>query len=418
MDAERRIKKAIIALQVDQPFFAFLAMNVKLRKMPENSPYKTMGVDANFNLYYDEDFINTVIPTDNIRKGCICHEVLHIALDHLGRVGARYRILANVAQDMVVNMICEKNGLMILKKPEYVNADASNNTAWANLGKAGKIVIQQVSEKSWERIYNEIIDKLENSGYDAGDIEEEMTSGGTTSLFDEHMHESFNKLSKEEQNQVREQLHQMLSDAMTYSKQMGKTPMGVERYVTELLNPKIPWQTTLLKYLKDHTEANDWTYRRPHRKSYSLGVYLPSILNEKVNVDVIVDTSGSIDQESYNEFISEVHGMIRVIPNIQVNLHFVDTEIRKTVTMSKSNLYEILDINPQGGGGTNMEHGLQQIKDLNNGSELVVVLTDGFTNCERSCFDFGFDIIWVICKKGLEEDRAKKYFRYGKVLKM
>jgi len=420
MNAERKIKKSIIELQVDQPFFAFLAMNIKLKKMPDNTNFKTMGVDANFNLYYDEDFVNNVIPSDSIRKGCVCHEVLHVALDHIGRVGTRYKMLANIAQDMVVNMICEKNNLQTLKKPEYVNADASSDTAWIFLDKLGfsKITVTEVYEKSWERVYSEILDILKGQGFSPEDVEKKMTCAETASFFDYHMHESFNKMSKEEQNQVKENLKQMLSDALVYSKQMGKVPRGMERYVTELLNPKIPWNTKLMKHLKSHTEPNDWSYHRPHRKSHNLGIYMPIIKKEHIVIEVIVDTSGSIDQNSYNEFISEVHGMIKVIPNITVYLSFADTEIRKTVVMTKSNINELLTINPSGGGGTDMEYALEQLRDENRNSPFVVVLTDGYTNCDKNGNELGFDILWVICKNGLDEKKASKHFKYGNVIKM
>ena len=87
MEPERRIKKAIITLQVRNPFFSFLAMNLKVKQLPKDCPMQTMGVDADWNFYYSEKFVKETIKDDqDLLIGCVCHETLHVALNHIGRV--------------------------------------------------------------------------------------------------------------------------------------------------------------------------------------------------------------------------------------------------------------------------------------------------------------------------------------------
>lgn len=419
MITERRITKAIVSLQSLQPFFAYIAMHMKIQ--PTES-LATMGVDANFNMYYNIKFVEETVKTDDLIIGCVCHETLHLALNHIGRIGSRLHVIANIAQDMVVNMICETNNINTLKGDDYVTYDKNKDTGTVNLTSLGigKVVINKISEKPWETVYEEIINIMKNKGKDPQLIEkliEGMMSKGTI-ILDEHFHESFNKMTKEEQNKFMEDIKNILVDGYTYSKQIGKVPGGLERYIKEILSPKIPWQAQLMKYIKNGIEPKDWTYRRPHRKSYNLDIYIPSVLKENMNVNILVDTSGSIDRKSYTEFISEIYNMMRVIPNIKVWIAFIDTKIRNEYEMTSNNREMLLSIKGKGGGGTDLEQGLDYVKDNKRDCPVTIVLTDGYTECTRKPNFYPFDVIWCICEEGMSLDQANTYFKYGKVIKM
>lgn len=414
MITERRITKAIVSLQVAQPFFAYVAMHMKIQ--PSES-LQTMGVDANFYMYYNEKFIEEVVKTDDLIMGCVCHETLHLALNHIGRIGSRLHTFANIAQDMVVNMICETNNINTLKGDDYVTYDKNKDTGSVNLTAlgVGKVIIPNISEKSWESVYEELIKFINSKGKDPQVIEG-LLKGKI--ILDEHFHDSFNKMSKEEQNKVMEDIKNILVDGYTYSKQIGKVPGGIERYIKEILSPKIPWQAQLMKYLKNGIEPKEWTYRRPHRKSYNLDIYIPSVLKENMNVNILVDTSGSIDHKSYTEFISEIYNMMRVIPNVKVWLAFIDTKIRNEYELISNNREMLLSIKGKGGGGTDLEIGLDYIKDTKKDCPVTIVLTDGYTDCDRKPNTYPFDVIWCICESGMDIKDANHHFKYGKIIKM
>jgi len=147
MECARRIKSQIITLQKVQPFFGYIATSLTLHEFPENVPIKTMGVDANFNLYYDEKWIDENVKDNQVLLGCVCHEVLHICLNHIGRLGTRLHTISNIAQDMVVNSICAQNNLKIVQGEGYVNVDNYKNKAWVDLKKLnlGTITVEQIS---------------------------------------------------------------------------------------------------------------------------------------------------------------------------------------------------------------------------------------------------------------------------------
>ena len=109
LTAEDIIRRGIIDLQKPQPFFAHLVMRLRPKIMPKEMPMQTVGVDAKGELYYNEEFIEKL--DRNAVTGILCHEVLHVALLHMLRTGNRNRVLANIAQDVVVNMMVKKAGL-------------------------------------------------------------------------------------------------------------------------------------------------------------------------------------------------------------------------------------------------------------------------------------------------------------------
>lgn len=401
MDSERKIMKAIVKLQTLQPFFAYLAMNLRIIKTDQIS---TMGVDGKMNIYYSENFVKNVIPDDETLIGCMCHETLHIALEHIGRLGSRLHTLANIAQDMVVNMICVNNNLKVISGKGYVNVNKRTDKASIVLG-SETVSINEVSEKSWERIYDEIFKQLK----DPEKTEQKINVVG----FDFHMHDKFKNLSKEEQNIIRERMKDVLINGYTHAKQMGKTPGNMEMYIDKLLNPKIPWQNKLRAYIKNSIDPSDWTYRRPHRKSHQLGVFLPSVLKEKIEFEVVIDTSGSINQKTYTEFMSEVYGMLKSFPNVSINIIFGDTEIRNEHVLRSNKSEEIKTLPVKGGGGTDMEHILDQLKDNERNQTLIIILTDGYTNCNRDINYYPFKVLWV-----LPEFSRSDHLKYGEIIKI
>lgn len=388
----RRIKKAIVELQSKQPFFAYIAMNMKII---ETDRVPTMGVDGKLNLYYNKSFVEDSLKNQNLLVGCICHEVLHQALDHIGRLGSRYLRISNIAQDMVVNMICATNNLSIPQGKGYVNVDTRYNTGSITLG-VSKIEIQNITEKSWERIYLELISKFPNPA----EIEKSL-NGGTNFVFDKHMHEEFEKLSKEDQNSLKEKMNGVLVNGYTIAKQAGNMPGNMNLYIDSLLKPKIQWESKLRAYIKQSIDPHDWTYRRPHRKSHALNIYTPSVLRESIEVCAVIDTSGSISKDLYTKFITEMWGLLRSYSSLKLNIIFGDTQINEEYDLRSADANSITKLPVSGRGGTDIENMLIQVKEnKKKNNNLVIVLSDGETRISKTKNYFPFEIIWILPETG------------------
>ena len=413
---EERISRAIIALHgsVDpkkqtgneQPFFARLLMEMKFAKMPKECPMQTMGVDAKGNCFYADEFVQS-LTKDEVR-GVLCHEILHCALLHHSRRGSRNKDVANIAQDIVVNMMVRKANLVLPKG--CVNVDTGYDRCDLNL-EGVQMRLEKVSARLWEDIYNEIMQNLKKAGKQPQEGKTRTKQMG----FDVHFDgdgETGEEMSPEETEAAERKWQKALVDAATYAKQQGKMPNGLQRIIVELLQPRLPWKSLLLKYLRPHLSPVDWSYHKPHRKSQLLEVFMPVTLKESVEVEVVVDTSGSIGKETLTEFLSEIVGIATAMQHVTMWVTFVDAEVHTRYKVDNGDIPKILAMEAKGGGGTQMEVGLDHIKKNNPQVPVVVVLTDGYDSYNRRRQDYPFEVIWCIQKDGNDKQP------YGTIIRM
>lgn len=410
--AKEKLQRAIIDLQKPHPFFAHLVMSLKIKEMPESSPVQTAGVDALGTLYYGEEFFMRLKQEEV--AGVLCHEVLHVALLHAQRATKHNKTVANVAMDMVVNMMVERSGGNELQLPDgTIKVDVSKDSSECTFQgeeKTTNVKIERVSEKTWEEVYAEIMEQLS-----LDDNKPQPQQYG----FDDHSQfgndgDTGEGVTDEQRVQAQNRAQQAIADAAQYAKQMGKLPGGMERVIDELLKPKVSWRALLQKYLRPYLNPVDWSYQRPHRKSQVLGVYMPNVLREHCEVEVLVDTSGSISKKELQEFLSEILGMARAMRHATIHVTFIDSKVQARYTVTNSNERDIRNMEPAGGGGTSMERGLDYVKEQGSQAPVAVVLTDGYTPFEKSSKEYPFDVVWVITREGIPKSKVP----YGVAIKM
>ena len=115
-----RLIRGRVQLYRSNPFFAYLVLRMNMKEFGEDMEKHlkstkrepTMAVDSFGNLWYSPDFVKTL--DDDTLKMVLCHEVLHIALDHLVRkTKGRDMMLWNVATDICINDLLLTNGFKI-----------------------------------------------------------------------------------------------------------------------------------------------------------------------------------------------------------------------------------------------------------------------------------------------------------------
>jgi predicted metal-dependent peptidase len=439
---EDKLRRGIIRLQRPQPFFAYLLMNLRPKHFPkelESAPghMPTMGINPLGELFYSDEFVENLSMPEVF--GCLCHEVLHIALLHPMRTGNRIHIIANFAQDVVVNMIVMQTAANMnnnryshygrgaeswltenfveMKLPEgTVPVDVQGDTSDFVLPMEGgkvNIHIDNVSKKAWEEVYAEIIEQIRNQNQDPKSAQRPQSSG-----FDNHISGQGSGMTAKEIEQAANKWQGNIAEAANYAKAQGKLPGGMNRIIDELLKPKVVWKQLLMKFLRPHIQPVDWTYQKPNKKSQVLGVFLPSTVKEHCEVEVIVDTSGSVSQQELKEFVSEIVAIAQSMQHVQMGVTFVDSEIHTRYEVENGDIPKILAMEPKGGGGTDMEEGLDHIKKTNREVPVAIVLTDGYTSFNRRARDYPFEVIWVITENGISKERMKSEIPYGHAVKM
>jgi len=153
--------------------------------------------------------------------------------------------------------------------------------------------------------------------------------------------------------------------------------------------------------MKQFTTPVDWSYHKPNKRSHVLDVYLPSVIKENCEIEIIVDTSGSIGGDEMAEFLGEIVGMARAMQNIHMWVTFCDAQVYNRYEIQNGDVQKILAMKPEGGGGTDMRVGLDSIAVKNRSIPCVVVLTDGYTPFYNKN-PHPFEVIWCISANGMQ----------------
>ena len=359
---------------------------------------------------------------------CVPYFITHnCALLHLYRCKKRNPIIFNIASDLCVNNILIQNGFKPLK--ETLNPEQNHFTFRVN----GKdYLIDDIHKKNAEIIYDELIKFMDSlpkqkigmrgsggkgnkSGNDVGDF------GG----FDEHYFAETDgngsgdgkdknkvgtgkgkggkKLTSRDLDDLESKWKKISVTASEYSKNCGKTPLGMDRMIGDILNDKVNWKHLLYRYITN-TIPIDFTYSRPSKKSIATGFYMPSVKREEIEITAVVDTSGSIGQEELKEFVGEIIGIAKSFNNIKMRLICCDYEVQADYEVANGNIEKIRNLNFKGGGGTNYNVALKYIDQKYPNTKLVVYLGDGYCDGKVKEKDYPFHLIWILSKGGSDEN--------------
>jgi predicted metal-dependent peptidase len=162
----------------------------------------------------------------------------------------------------------------------------------------------------------------------------------------------------------------------------GTAPAGWRRWAEGVAEPLQDWRTLLGAALRARIGAaggaGDHTYRRPGRRTPSLGgkVVLPSLRRPPPQVAVVVDTSGSVSDQDLGSALSEVAGISRAV-GVQGNriaVYSCDAAVHTVQRVCKAE-----EITLTGGGGTDLRKGIDRAAAAAPRPDVIVVLTDGDT---------------------------------------
>ena len=279
-----RLTRMKIELQDEQPFWSRLILNLNIQEDTKNMlpSYGSVGVDIRNNLYYEKKFIDGL--SDPELKFVLAHEVSHIIFGHLWRLGNRKPMKFNCACDLVVNTILKMNNFTPPKDGLFADHNHSYKTQ--------DVIITDIDKKSAEQLYDLLPDIPEQKitvnikGNDSGEGSGQGDNYG--GQWDHHFYE---ELSAKDKKKLEEHWTDQIIDSANFAKQKGCVPVGMDRYIKEILNPQIHWRHLLYKYITAQIPF-DFTYARRSKKSMASGYYMPAVLKETIDIVAHVDTSG------------------------------------------------------------------------------------------------------------------------------
>lgn len=357
-----RLITARIGLLLKQPFFGNLATRLTLTNADAWCP--TAATDGR-RFYYNTKFITSL--SNKELEFLVGHEVLHVVYDHMGRRGDRDPKLWNIADDYCVNadLIQQRVGERITKVPILYDPKYNGKCAeevYDDLFKnAKKIDI----DKMLQQMLDEHMEPGDGNGGD-GDGDEDGKDG-----------KGKPKMSSEEYKQIRDEIKEaVLSAAQACG--AGNLPSGVKRMIDDLTMPKMNWRELLAQQIQS-TIKSDFTWMRPSRKGWDVDAIMPGMKpGETIDICITIDMSGSVTAAQIKDFFSEVVGIMEQYDDYKIHLWTFDTQVYNPQVFTQDNLGDIMNYEPQGGGGTMFECNWEWMKEEGIEPKKLVLFTDGY----------------------------------------
>ena len=309
-EARLKIRRARTTLLLDHPFFASLAMRLQLR---EDYSCRTAWTDGRL-FAYNPHYINML--SQEKLLGLTAHIVMHPACNHHRRRQNREPSLWNRACDYVINDILLDAGFTLpdgyLHETQLVNQSAE---------KVYDIILARSDDKG-EQGRAEAREKEQGQENEEGEEQEvESVAAGKSEgdddgkeQGDKHGDPGMSGEIRDEQEGAgegeadRENINwdEAVIQAGLLTRDMGKIPAGLERFLEEKLSPRLSWRELLARFIASAAKS-DYSWLYPNTRYLHQNLYFPSLKNHELDEIVLaLDTSGSISREDLEQFVAEV----------------------------------------------------------------------------------------------------------------
>ncbi|AKG07800.1 hypothetical protein AAX06_06100 [Moraxella bovoculi] len=292
--------------------------------------------------------------SDDEQVFLLAHETLHVAYLHMFRLGNRNPRVFNIAADYVINLELENQGFKIIE---------------------GGLIDSKYSGLSTEEVYDLLI-KEHMEQPQSNPMGDDVLYGAPTSVEAEQL-----------TNEVQGKIIRAAFIAEQFQ-QAGSIPTSVKRFLEGLLKPKVNWRVVLRRFFND-LDAQEISWVRPKKKY--LPMYLPTRRSNKLSsISIAVDTSGSITQEQFDQFITEISAIFRFLQPKDLEIIQFDYGIKAINRVKDIN--QLRTIGFIGGGGTNVTEVIQHFID--KPSKALVIITDGYLSTDLP--KPNNPVIWVV----------------------
>ncbi|NUT21770.1 MAG: hypothetical protein HOV77_21560 [Hamadaea sp.] len=337
----------------DRPYLASALYSLTV---VESRTVPTMAVDRHWRCYVSAEFVDR-LPVTQLAAVWL-HEVAHLLRDHHGRATLlppeqrRDHLRVNVAQDAEINDDLLADGQPL----------PTDRVDPAGLGLPTGLLFEQYLPLLPASIHS----------HDCGSAAHgeprpwDLPGDGSGSVSDV------------ESQALRRSTAASIRQA---ARGRGTVPEGWRRWADSVLEPVVDWRRALSGAIREAAAwaagAVDYTYQRPSRRSAALrGVVLPRLRQPVPRVAIVIDTSGSMDDDALATALAEVGGVLRAVGIGGNRVTVLSCDAAVHVARRVSTVGEVV---LAGGGGTDMRVGVEAAVAVPDPPAFVIVLTDGYT---------------------------------------
>lgn len=388
----RRIAGCQLRLADNHPFFGALLLMCPVRVTAEVPTAGTNGSELLFNPSFVQG-----LGTHQL-DGLVVHELLHCALLHVTRRGCRDAELWNIAADIHVNGIIRSIPNLALPP--------------------GGVEDARLAPLSVEEIYDTLQARATRGLNPAGGRTNPSagSSGGAVPplampdlLASSPNADSANSSPAGPSADLASHWAGLCSRAAAAASAQlhGSLPLALQRALRLVHEPQIDWRAALWRAVV-RTPDDFVGFDRRHAWQ---GLYLEVLEGESVEVDVCIDTSGSIRGPQLDEFLSELRGILGSYPSVRCNLYYADAACHGPFKVDRT--AEIPP--PKGGGGTDFRPFFAAVSAASarrSEPRLAIYLTDGFGTFPPT--PPPVEVLWVVTPGGLPNER----FPFGQAVRI
>lgn len=409
MDFEKLVK----VFSIKEPYYGIILSSMNRKAMPEVGTIGVRRSGGVFELNYNPDFIKN-IPDDGMME-LLKHECLHICLNHvtldteLG-VDSQHWDIFNMAIDMEANSYINTN----ITKAQIPGGYYADQFGWdKSLGAVEyyrRLLDMQDQQSGGDDDEDSELDS-DNKGTGSGESnahgqgQEKPDTPGGSKPFDSHDNwpKTFDGISGEKEIDIellKSEIEQMVIKAAeeVSVKDPGSVPMFARVLIEQVNNRKKPkpvcdWRRYFRRYVGNaFTDMLRKSRKRPSKR-------FPDAAGNRhqrtCHVLVAIDTSGSINNKEYNQFMEQ---MKTLSEKASFRVIECDTQITKEYEFNG----RVQDV--VGGGGTSFQPPVDYFLKNRKLFDKLIYFTDGFGNIPKNTPK---DTLWVITSDGDQENRKK-----------
>lgn len=335
-------------------FFSFVLYN--LRIYPSDT-LQTAGTDG-LTIAVNPAFFDSL--SQEHRIFLLLHETLHVCLKHITRKQSRNHQLFNCAADYVINQSLKDYGISVPKMALLDSAYRGMTT---------------------EAVYEILAKDMSNQNADP-DYEDLLPAGSLSQGTGQGQSQGQGQGKQQTVQEIEQAVNDILKSAETAAifggNGTGNLPADLARHMEELAHPKLPWYTILQNFLHE-TSKSSYSFSRPNRKFFPK-FYLPSLHSEGLSrIDFILDTSGSISDNDFKQFITEVDKVLKQFSPEKIGFSQFDTKFWGTQMIDQ--FTDVTKLEYRGGGGTDITSTLKAVKDYP--TKCFIIFTDGWLSTDH-----------------------------------
>jgi predicted metal-dependent peptidase len=366
-NAHEKLVAARIKMLFNQPFFGNIACRLKLVDATDDGWCPTAATDGR-HFYYNRDFVDTLSVQQTVFL--VGHEIGHCIYEHFLRVNGRDKQYWNMAGDYKINgmLVREKIGeiidqVKICYDAKYLDDSWYTENVYDDL-KANRAPVQATLDVHLDMEGDDEDGKGNTSG-DAKDGDQDGDGKGKKPT-----------ISKDDAKAISDELKNAVIQA-AQSVGAGNVPAEIARMISELTEPKMDWRQ-FIRVTLESTIQSDFTFMVPNRKSQFNNVVLPSMdRDDKIDICIAIDASGSIGQSDCTTFLSEVKGIMDQFGSYRIRIWSFDTTVYAYDEFTDDDGRSIEEYQIVGGGGTDFMCNWKFMEQEGIEPDQFIMFTDG-----------------------------------------